>query len=102
MQDISDRKLAMAKWIVVDFDLSQDGGDIRHRIGNWADDIWAQLQDEQGAFVPLSDGDRPANKLSVAVVHSRDLKRIKAQIERLLDAHNLCSLAQVRIDLRTP
>lgn len=92
----------MAKWIVVEFELSQIGGDSRHRIGNWADDVWVQLQDEPGAFVPLDDGDRPAKKLSVAVVHSRDLKRIKAQIERLLEAHNLCGLAQVRTDLRTP
>jgi hypothetical protein len=96
MERISERKRAMARWIVIQFVPANQGGDALHMIGNWAEDLWRVLREDRRAYVDWDPG-RTIDRLAIAVVHVRDVKAISATVEQALEDHYLSDIARTSI-----
>jgi hypothetical protein len=88
----------MAWRIEIDFELPAGGRDrngLVHRIRNFGEDLYRMFAKSGEARIDIGEVDRAADRLVVDSVKTRQLRTVSAEIEKMLEQHNLTSVAHL-------
>ena len=87
----------MAREIIIDFPTVPSIAPSVHQIRNFGEDLYRLFRDGGWASISLGDVDRATDRLSVKVQSKRQVRRVMAQIEKVLDQHLLANRARLTV-----